>query len=580
VRAAASLVAVVGLLALPGSASAANLYVDNDTGDDANPGCPQSDPCKSIENALSESDPNDTIFVDGGEYNDPIVVGDGISLIAQDFVGSPEGETVTDSVLAMQPAIRVAAGDPAGTIEGFTIRSDYAPVMLDAAATLRKNIFDEPDEPTQTGADVWVSAGAGSPTIDDNIFSDSTTTDDQVGIHTFSIASPVIRDNELTGFATGIDAQRGTPQILGNDVSDFHSESFSGIGIEVRPEGNATIEENVVHDPAGDNPGPGIFVAENSAPGGSGATLKRNRVIGPGAGATGSGVAVTDAAGPVTLDGDVIAHYDHGIAAGDNGGDGGGDVSLHNVTVVDNLSFEIFANETHVTLDSSIVGAGGIGSVLGTGTCSMTFTNLVPGGTPLDSATCGPGAFQHNLDPMFVDAAAMNYHLQPGSPMVDAGNPAPPAPGATDPDGNARALDGDKNCVARRDIGADERVPAPPPPDCSPAQPPADTNPPETEITKGPKRKSKKRKAKFEFSADEPASTFECALDKKPLEPCSSPKKYRELKRRRHRFQVRSIDPAGNADQTPDLHKFKIKKKPRVKRSSRTRGALQRSLQS
>jgi len=576
----ASVVAAVVLMAVPGTASAANLYVDNDTRSDLSPNCVQGAPCATIANALTKSGSNDTIFVDGGEYNDPLLVGDGISLIAQDFVGSPEGETVTDSVVAMQPAIRVAAGDPAGTIEGFTIRSDYAPVMLDAAATLRKNIFDEPDEPTQTGADVWVNAGAGSPTIDDNIFSDSTTTDDQVGIRTFSIASPVITDNELTGFATGIDAQRGTPQILGNDVSDFHSESFSGIGLAVRPEGNATIEENVVHDPAGDNPGAGIFVGENPAPGASGATLKRNRVIGPGAGATASGVAVTDSAGPVTLDGDVIAHFERGIAAADNGGDGGGDVSLHNVTVVDNLSFEIFANETHVTLDSSIVGAEGIASVLGTGTCSMTFTNLVPGGTPLDSSTCGPGAFQYNLDPMFADAAGGNYHLQPGSPMVDAGNPAAPALGATDPDGNARALDGDKNCVARRDIGADERVPTPPLPDCSPAEPPADTNPPETEITKGPKRKSKKRKTKFEFSADEPGSTFECALDKKPFEPCSSPKKYRKLKRRRHRFQVRSIDPAGNADQTPDLHKFKIKKKPRVKRSSRTRGALQRSLQS
>jgi hypothetical protein len=566
----ASAVAVVVLTAAPGTASAANLYVDDNTGSDLSPNCAQGAPCATIANALTKSGSNDTIFVDGGEYNDPLVVGDGISLIAQDFVGSPEGETVTDSVVAMQPAIRVAASDPAGTIEGFTIRSDYAPVLLDAAATLRENILDEPDEPTQTSADVFVSPGAGSATIDDNTFSDADTSDDQNGVTTFA-ASPAITDNTFSGLGTGVSVQRGTPLISGNEISGYHSASFSGIGIAVQ-DGNPTIQRNFVHDP-GNNTGAGILLSDAPAPGASGATLRRNRVIGDG---TATGVAITNTSGTVTLDSDVIAGADFGIQATDIGANGGGDFSARNVTSVDNEVAEIFVNETQLTLDSSIIGEQGV-ATLGAGAgCTITFSRGPSVNPP------GPhcGGFQTGADPMFVDPGARNYHLHPGSPMVDAGNPAPPAPGGTDPDGDARALDGDKNCVARRDIGADELVPTPPLPDCAPAEPPADTNPPETEITKEPKRKSKKRKAKFEFSADEPASTFECALDKKPFEPCSSPKKYRKLKRRRHRFQIRSIDPAGNADQTPDLHKFKIKKKPRVKRSSRTRGALQRSLQS
>jgi hypothetical protein len=50
-----------------------------------------------------------------------------------------------------------------------------------------------------------------------------------------------------------------------------------------------------------------------------------------------------------------------------------------------------------------------------------------------------------------------DFHLAPGSPMVDAGTNAG-AP-ATDIDGDARPLDGDGDTVATTDIGADERVP-------------------------------------------------------------------------------------------------------------------------
>jgi len=50
--------------------------------------------------------------------------------------------------------------------------------------------------------------------------------------------------------------------------------------------------------------------------------------------------------------------------------------------------------------------------------------------------------------------------------MVDAGNPALPPGGALDLDGDPRAIDGNCDGTARRDIGADELTkscPAPPP---------------------------------------------------------------------------------------------------------------------
>ena len=87
-----------------------------------------------------------------------------------------------------------------------------------------------------------------------------------------------------------------------------------------------------------------------------------------------------------------------------------------------------------------------------------------------------------------------------------------------------------------------------------------ENDPPQTQITKKPKKKSTKRKAKFKFTSDEANSTFQCKLDRKAFKACSSPYKKR-VKRGRHKFQVRAIDPAGNVDPTPAKYRWKVKKK-------------------
>ena len=98
-------------------------------------------------------------------------------------------------------------------------------------------------------------------------------------------------------------------------------------------------------------------------------------------------------------------------------------------------------------------------------------------------------------------------------------------------------------------------------------EPPAapDNTPPDTQITAGPKAKTKKRGAEFQFSSNEPGSTFACSLDGGPFEACSSPKTYDKLKRKKHSFAVRATDAAGNVDGTPATFDWKVKKKKRKK---------------
>ncbi|HEX2128734.1 MAG TPA: hypothetical protein VHF58_05910 [Solirubrobacterales bacterium] len=79
---------------------------------------------------------------------------------------------------------------------------------------------------------------------------------------------------------------------------------------------------------------------------------------------------------------------------------------------------------------------------------------------------------------------------------------------------------------------------------------------PDTEITKQPKKKTTKRRAKFEFASTEAGSNFACKLDGKTF-GCTSPL-VKKVKPGKHRFEVSAIDPAGNQDVTVDAYRWKV----------------------
>jgi hypothetical protein len=93
-----------------------------------------------------------------------------------------------------------------------------------------------------------------------------------------------------------------------------------------------------------------------------------------------------------------------------------------------------------------------------------------------------------------------------------------------------------------------------------------ETTPPETTITRAPKRKVKTRKRKkrvrFGFTSSEPGSEFRCVVDDEPPVACHSPFTDR-FRRGKHRFVVQAIDAADNADPTPAIAQFKLKRKKR-----------------
>jgi len=121
------------------------------------------------------------------------------------------------------------------------------------------------------------------------------------------------------------------------------------------------------------------------------------------------------------------------------GGGGADSCVLNNCTIVGNTG----------------VSAYGGGVEGGTVNNCIVFFNNAPSGANIDSATCNytcstpvSGVGGIGTDPMFVNAAAANYHLQATSPCLRQGSTN--AAGGTDLDGNPRVVNG------RIDLGAYE----------------------------------------------------------------------------------------------------------------------------
>jgi hypothetical protein len=101
---------------------------------------------------------------------------------------------------------------------------------------------------------------------------------------------------------------------------------------------------------------------------------------------------------------------------------------------------------------------------------NAAFSDYDPGGNQKFGGSINETGVQNAGDARFVNPEAGDYRLLPGSPIIDAGDPAT-AQGA-DLDGNPLVADGNGDGTARRDLGAFELQPPPQP------QPQADTQPP------------------------------------------------------------------------------------------------------
>jgi Ca2+-binding RTX toxin-like protein len=122
-----------------------------------------------------------------------------------------------------------------------------------------------------------------------------------------------------------------------------------------------------------------------------------------------------------------------------------------------------------------------------------------------------------------------------------------------------RVFEADPNNFRTRTLLPPPPLPPPPPP-----PPPADVRPPRTRLSSHPPAllftDKRWRQVAFRFAANEAGSRFRCKLDGKLYKPCASPRVYR-VKAGKHAFRVFAIDRAGNADRSPALFKFRVRRR-------------------
>ncbi len=115
------------------------------------------------------------------------------------------------------------------------------------------------------------------------------------------------------------------------------------------------------------------------------------------------------------------------------------------------------------TVTNSIISSNQGGGIYAVASSPTIDYNDVWNNSPDDYFGCSAGPNDISQDPLFVNPAADDYHLQAGSPGIDVGDNSAPSLPSTDFEGDPRIVDGDGDGNAVVDMGVDEYVPPPPP---------------------------------------------------------------------------------------------------------------------
>jgi len=544
----AGLATIAITAALASSADAAVNHFVDEGGSGESPCLNRSKPCDEIKMAVDAAAAGDRVYVGAGTYDDPILML-GVKVIRdRGLFARGAGPAILDNgseADADDTSVAILPGDDA-LVRNLTIRSPVRPVRTIGAAIIRRNVFDQPDPPATASLTpdcshplIEVSNGNGGAVIERNTFVDTLaeTSADQIGICTPPTTEAEIRANRFENLVNGVRIEGGSGDADAESVVEDNlitqareGQTIGGAGIFVRAS-QPEITGNVITSPAPDNAAAAGISFGALAPVPTGATLERNFVEG-----FNVGVDVFETDAPVTLSGDMIVGNVTGIDSSDLGDNGGGNVTARFVTVYGSSAHDVLLKNSVLTLDSSIIGAEGIDrdDDIGASTCAISNSR----GPVTSGDACE--AFSTTADPGLVDPANGNYHLAPGSPMIDA-TPETPASLAADIDGDPRPLDG--NCpegqVTVADIGADEF-------NC----------PPNTRV-RGPRKHTDDPTPTFRLRSTDAPSRFQCKVDRKRYRRCRK-RATLHLSSGSHMLRFRAVDAQGNLDPTPVKRKLRV----------------------
>jgi parallel beta-helix repeat protein len=354
-------------------------------------------------------------------------------------------------------------------ISGNKAKDHGSGVYIEGAATVTlvdNAITDNKTKKYNDGDGGGVYFGSSSTvTLTGNDINGNTANGNGGGVYFGSSSTVTLTGNDINGNSGGgvYFGSSSTVTLTGNDIN-----GNSGGGVFFAEKNTGTLTDNVINgNTANNNNGGGVYFAKNST-----VTLTSNVINGNAANYDGGGVYVNSSKTAILIINNVIS-------ANTVNGNGGGlyiqqpdTTILTNNTITSNMankngggvwlklkddtdSADIYNN---IIWNNNAVTQGNDLYINNDGNGNFTpsplnlfnndFDQSISGAYIAIPITIDPSNL-NNLDPLFVDDG--DYHLQAGSPCIDAGDNAAPSLPTTDKDGNPRIVN---NIV---DIGAYEQ---------------------------------------------------------------------------------------------------------------------------
>jgi len=425
------------------SASVTGPWYVSPEGDDNNDCLTPTTSCATINGTIAKASSGDTIYVASGTYTgihaEVVLLDRNVTLSGgwewAENISEQSGASTLDGQ-GVRRGVRVASGVTA-TAERFLIRAGYANqgggVYIEGILTLDNSTVTG-NTATDAGGGIYAEGGA--VTLSDSVVSGNIADDAcggvQVHFGTLILSGSTVSDNGANRLGGGICNAYGTVTLNSGTV-------VRNTGGGLLNEGTATLNNSAVNS----NTGGGISNADNL-------TLNNCSVSGNMADENGSDGIHNAYDGILNVNNSTVSgNIGFGIT-------NRGVLNLYNGTVSNNIGGGIDSIQHSVTLHNSILagnGASGTGQDCN-GTVNSSGYNLIGN---LSGCTFIPSTGDlANVDPKTGPLVGTpGYHpLIPGSPAIDAGNPA----GCT---GSTGAFTTDQRGAARIgrcDIGAYEYI--------------------------------------------------------------------------------------------------------------------------
>jgi parallel beta-helix repeat protein len=456
----------------PAHADPGTLYVAPD-GDDAYDCASIANRCRTVQRAIDVADPFDKIWVATGTYTDAAGTVAAITRTVTLLGGWNDSFTTRDpntypATLDAQRNRRVVyiSGDISPTVDGFTITGGNANSETigagegggiyseDASPIIQNNVIISnmaSISPTSgSGGGIYLESASASSLISGNQVVSNTACicwsayGGGVHIHDSdaTIQGNLIQSNTSGRDGGGVYISSGSPHFLDNEIRDNVAGRNAG-GIYVYFSSSLIQDNLIIGNSTGAGWHGGAILVKHGSP-----TITANRIF--------SNTAF-DSAGLGLLTGDYFTVTNNFIAHNDNGGIRLWELTRYGLIAHNTIAFNggeggICLHSPHITptVVNNIVVSNTYGISAHESASGTLDYNDMWGNTTQDYDLPGalePGPHDIQAAPLFVDLAGDDFHLQAGSPCIDAGTDV----------GVMSDIDGDPRRVgAGYDIGADE----------------------------------------------------------------------------------------------------------------------------